>query len=141
MAKQSKNSRQRVSGAVMEEQAIRLRMTGASYSQIGKALGCTKQNAHRAVTKALKETRERVAESAVQLVQIQNQRLDALIMAMWPAAQKGDAKAVIAIDRLMRRRAALNGLDAPKQSDITIGGDLEVVAPQMMNFGKVTIEF
>lgn len=141
VSKQSKNSRQRVSGAVTEEQAIRLRMTGASYAQIGKALGCTKQNAHRAVTKALKDTKERTAESTDQLRAVQSQQIDALTMAMWPAAQKGDAKAVLAIVRLMRRRAVLMGLDAPKQTDLTIGGEFAVEMTQEMNFGGVKIKF
>lgn len=141
MAKQSKTSRLKLGGLLLEEQAVRLRLTGATYSQIGKALGCAKQSAHAAVTRAMKRSKQKTGESMEQLRQIELHRLDALTMAMWPKAQKGDTRAVLAIEKLMKRRAMMMGLDAPKQSEHTIGGDLEVVAPQMMNFGKVTIEF
>lgn len=141
MAKQSKNSRQRVSGAVMEEKCLRLRIAGMSYSQIGKEVGCCKQNAHRAVTKALAETRKRVGESAEQLRDIELKRLDALWMAMWSKAQTGDARAADTMIRVMKRRASMLGLDAPKKVEGDITGALEVVAPQLMDFGKVTIKF
>lgn len=139
--RQSKNSRQRCAGAVSEEQAVRYRIAGMSYAQIGKEMGCTKQNAHRAVTKALGDIRKRVGESAEVLRDIELKRLDALWMAMWGIAQKGNPRAADTMIRIMKRRAAMLGLDAPKKVEGDISGELEVVAPQLMNFGKVTVKF
>ncbi len=44
---------------------------------------------------------------------LENERLDALLLAVWPAAKRGDVASVNAALRIMDRRAKLNGLDRP----------------------------
>ena len=44
---------------------------------------------------------------------LEEYRLDALLMVLWPQVMGGDQGAVDRVLRVMQRRAALRGLDAP----------------------------
>ena len=94
-------------------QALELRKAGYTYAEIGKTLGVSMQQAHRIVIKRLTELRERVYEEALQVQQLECERLDGLFRALWPKAQEGDTHAVYAAVNIMGRRAKLLGLDAP----------------------------
>lgn len=114
--------------------ALKLRQTGMSYTDIARACGFkSKQNAFAAV-KTLINRHE--AESVEELRAIENLRIDALQEMIWPDVtppdaetfERMDTKALIAakaslletVDRVLRimeRRAKLNGLDAPVQTE------------------------
>jgi hypothetical protein len=74
--------------------------------------GVTKQTAHQLVLRAFGELREKLAETAEQVLTLELQRLDALTEALWPTATAGDPQAIDRVLRIMQRRAALLGLDA-----------------------------
>lgn len=103
-------------------EALRLRLTGMGYAKIAEMMGyATPSGAHQAVQKALKRT---VQEPADELRQMESDRMDAMLNAMWPRVEKGDPRAVEVSMKVAERRAKLLGLDAPEQleakQDITV---------------------
>ena len=92
-----------------EIEAIGLRTEGFAYSEIAIRLGfASKSSAWKAVQRGLDRVE---VEEALRLRRLEGLRLDRLQRALWPAAMKGDVKAVQAILRIMERRARMFGLD------------------------------
>lgn len=118
-APESTTSNRRAEAAERTKQAVALRIAGATFAQIGERLGVSGQAAHKMVVKALAEIARQTAESAEQLRQMELQRLDALQASLWGDAMKGDEQKVDRVLRVMARRAALLGLDAPAKQEIT----------------------
>jgi len=104
-------------------QACELRRAGASYEEIGRALGIAKQNAHRMVTKALASA---LREQADQIRVIEEERLDKIQRAAWGAAMRGDHVAINTVLRVMERRAKMLGLDAPTQTTASTVSEVHV---------------
>lgn len=96
--------------------ALEARKSGATYDQIAKQLGYRgPDGAHRAVKRALIRLRQEPADD-VRALEIA--RLDRLLMGQWRAAigtaeTPGDPAAVDRVLKIMARRAAYLGLDAP----------------------------
>ena len=109
----SPTTNRRTAAAERAKQAVSLRIAGATFAQIGERLGVSTQAAHKMVVKHLEETRRLTAESAEQLRDMELKRLDAMQAALWPDAMRGDEQKVDRVIRIMGRRAALLGLDAP----------------------------
>jgi hypothetical protein len=108
---ESKTSPRRFETAKKVKKAIQLRIAGKSYDEIARILN---YNSPQAVSKAvLKALRDIPKEKAEELRTVENQRLDALQDGVWPRATFGDVEAVMAMLKLMERRAKLNGLDMP----------------------------
>jgi len=63
--------------------------------------------------------KEVAGEPAEQVRKAELGRLDRLLMAHWPAAVDGDAKATQTVLQIMDRRARYLGLDAPQRIDLT----------------------
>ena len=98
-------------------QALQLRMGGASYSEIAAQMGSSSAaTAFKQVRAAL---REMLQEPADAVREMELARYDRLMAAHWPAALRGDIQASAMVLRIMERRAALLGLDAPKKIDLT----------------------
>lgn len=97
-------------------QALDLRLAGASYRQIGSQLKVSHVQAFRDVQRLL---REAVSEPAETVRHAELARLDRLLMAHWPKATQGDAKATAMVLQIMDRRARYLGLDAPQKIDLT----------------------
>ncbi|MFA5379909.1 MAG: hypothetical protein WC455_29385, partial [Dehalococcoidia bacterium] len=122
-------------------QALQLRIAGASYRAIGKQLGTSGVQAFRDVEYELKLLAEESKEEAERVRQLETERLDALLLALWPRAKGGriqngageyeviapDQGAVDRILRIMERRSKLMGLDAPVKQELTgkDGGPIE----------------
>ena len=96
--------------------ALDLRLSGASYRQIGAELGVSHVQAFRDVQRVLHQI---VAEPASELRGQELARLDRLTLTHWPAAIKGDHRATAVVLQIMDRRIRLLGLDAPQRIDIT----------------------
>lgn len=97
--------------------AIELRAAGASYREIGAALGVTHVTARNWVLTAVDEVKYEQAET---MRKVEGTSLDRLQRALWPQAIQGDAKAAQGVLRIMERRARLFGLDAPVKVDATV---------------------
>jgi hypothetical protein len=95
-------------------EALRLRRSGLSYQAIADVLGySSRANAFRLVSQALHE----VVEAEVgELRQLEAERLDALHAAVWPKAIRGHLPSIDRVLAIMKRRARLLGLDAPRRS-------------------------
>jgi hypothetical protein len=97
--------------------AVELRSAGASYREIGAALGISHEGARRMVMAAMEQI---PVEQCDYMRKVDGERIDRLQRALWPKALGGDVKAIMAITRLMERRAKLFGLDAPVKVDATV---------------------
>lgn len=102
--------------AMQRDQAVKLRIQGATFAEIGKLLTppVTESWARRLVVQALESSRP---ENVAQLRKLEQERLDRLIFAVWAKALRGDTQAVLSVLRIMERRAKLLGLDAPMKID------------------------
>ncbi|MCG3151376.1 MAG: hypothetical protein GEEBNDBF_00647 [bacterium] len=101
--------------------ALELRKQGCTYVAIAAELGVSPQAVHKRVAKVLQLMHEEVEEEGKSLRRLEAERLDALQLACWNQAMRGNLKAVEQVLRIMDRRARLLGLDqAPKQELISI---------------------
>jgi len=114
-----KTAPDRIRAAEREKQATAMRLAGATYRQIGERLGISEAGAWQAVRRALERTRKTTADEAEHLRAIECERIDAMLLAVWPQASKGHLGAVATVVKLMARRAMLLGLDAPQRQEMT----------------------
>ena len=119
----SKGSKKIIRGREREEQALQLRIAGLTYKRIGEAMGISESGAYKAVMRGLHRLNEHVAENAEELRRLETERLNALLLAFWPRARRGDEKAADRVIRIGTRLAALWGLDAITKIDVTTGGE------------------
>ena len=114
-----------------ERQALELRKAGASFQAIADKLGyADPSGAHRAVVRALANT---IQQPADELRPLEAERLDRLLLAVWPDACQGDDRAINRALQIMGQRAKLLGLNAPTrvdvQADVQVNpAEIEVVA-------------
>jgi len=118
-----------------EVEALNLRKSGATYDQIGKALGITTQGAYKAIIRSLKRLNEQNSESSEELRRLEIERLDRMLVAIWPQVLNGNQGAVDRAIKISERRAKLLGLDAPTRADITSNSD------KITPIGVVPIEY
>lgn len=122
-----KTSGPKLTAAERRLQALTLRKSGYTFAQIGVALDYSEQRAYRVVMDELRRLNAACAETAADLVRLQEERIDALLAAVWPLATgrlviAGDKvsvppclDAVAKAIKLLERLAALRGIDAPKK--------------------------
>ncbi len=85
-----------------------LRAQGLGYAEIAREVGyANKGTAHKVIAQAL-EARE--CQDVDLLRQVELDRLDALQVALWPRAVRGDVPAVLAVLRVLDQRIRLLGL-------------------------------
>lgn len=121
----ARTSRRAIEAANKKADALLMREAGATLQQIGdKHYRGDRSNAHRAITEALAE---RAAENVEEVRQLENARLDAMQLGLWKNATRGDHLASAAVIRIMERRARLNGLDRPVQTEEVGAGNVTVV--------------
>ena len=117
----------KASVAVREKgrQAISLRMAGATMSEIASQLGYANESgAYKAVMRELEQTTQDMGESTEAVRQIELKRLDQMLSPIWNAVTTGDQTAINTALRIQERRAALLGLDAPKQIEARVRIDV-----------------
>lgn len=109
--------------------ALELRKSGHTFEQIAAKLGyASKSGASKAVHSALKKT---IQEPADELRQLEMERMDALLAALWPQAMQGSPRHAEMCLKIMDRRAAMIGLDAPKQVEDHRMVTIQILAEQM----------
>lgn len=110
--------------AEKHRKALELRKAGATYDQISSQLGYANRSvAWQAVRKAIADI---VREPAEEVLTLELARLDALLLGCWSKAKSGDTQAIDRALRIMERRAAYLGIDAPKKTATEFGGELKV---------------
>lgn len=123
MKPQDKTSTTRLQAKSRQREAIALRMSGATISQICERLQCGRATAHRYISKALTELAEEVRGDTTRVRDLELARLDRMLLGVWGNAVKGDVQSVDRAVKIMERRAKLLGLDAPTK--LAHGGDPE----------------
>ena len=126
MGNSSKRDRIAAEQNERRRKALELRKAGANYQQIADRLGlANKSMAWQAVHAAIRDI---VREPAEAVLTIELARLDALLLGVWTAAKAGDVRAIDRALRIMERRSAYLGLDAPKRTEHTgkDGGPIEL---------------
>jgi hypothetical protein len=121
---------------VMEltNQAMELRKAGATLQAIADTLKLkSRQHVHKLISDALDDLEATAAQSAEQLRRMQEERLDAMQLKLWP--QRGNPRVADTLLRIEQRRAALRGLDAPTKIAETDaeGNDLPAEARQALH--------
>jgi hypothetical protein len=110
--------------------AQQLRLAGASWDEIAKALGY--QSGSTAHTNVKRQLSNVAKASAQELMELDLERLDMLQLVVWRQARQGDLKAIDAVLKIMSQRAKYLGLDkgaqyegeeGEKKAMILIGGD------------------
>ena len=106
-----------VESTEQEVKALELRRAGASYRAIAKALNCSVAMAHKYVARAMRRLISKCEEQAAEVRTLELDRLDAMLMGLWPNATKGNPQAVAQVLRIMERRASMLGIDSQKADD------------------------
>jgi hypothetical protein len=92
------------------ERALTLRAAGLGYARIGKELGCSTARAAKIVGLALKDLLAAKGDTGECARELELARLDSLLLAVWPAAQKGDLDAWDRALAAITVRARLQGI-------------------------------
>ena len=108
------------------QQALDLRIAGATYRQIAGQLAVSLKTAYLDVQTALGALDAVVATTAERLRELEAARLDRLNVALANGIKAGQPSAIVAAVAVMARRAKLFGLDAPTQIAGPSGAPLAV---------------
>ena len=94
-----------------DQRALELRKEGLTYDEISGQLGyATPSASYKAVMRRLRD----IDKPAVAMLrELEVQRLDAMLSAVWDRVLQGDAGAVSTALKISERRSRLLGLDAP----------------------------
>lgn len=124
---ESKTSVNRMDATQRQRQALELRMAGYGFDVIAERLGYSgPSGAHKAVTSALKKT---IQEPADAVREMEVKRLDAMLAAIWVKVKQGNEYAIDRALKIMARRAAYLGLDAPKE--VKVNHEMNAIAEQI----------
>lgn len=115
---ESKTSEKRIAAVERQRQALELRKAGGTYQAIADQLGYRSvSGAYDAIMGAMRAT---LQEPADELRALESARLDDLLRGIWLDARKGNLPKLDRVLKIMARRAALLGLDAPQKfEDVT----------------------
>jgi hypothetical protein len=116
-----------------ENEALKLRRQGYTYDRIAGELGyANATGARRLVKRAIGRA---VQDNVDDLRRLENDRLDEMQAAIYPAATVGDTDAIDRVLKIQARRAAMNGLDLPTKIEASgpAGGALVIeVLPSLL---------
>ena len=131
--------------AVRRAKSLELRVAGASYSQIAREQGVSKDTAWSDVQAELTDLREITKKLAEELRELELRRLDAWTVLATKQARgsfgkAGDVRAIFALAKLQERRAKLLGLDAPTKIAPTNPDGTEAYAPVMAKLEALSEE-
>ena len=128
--------------AKRRREVIQLREAGATWEKIAGTLlhrhgaealpsGWDKRYAWTDFDRALGKVQEEVKDRARTVREMELKRLRRMQKGLWEDAVEGDTDAVRTVVRLMKRRAALLGLDEPDELDVDMGADTETIEALM----------
>ncbi|MCX4973150.1 hypothetical protein [Streptomyces sp. NBC_00620] len=96
---------------------------GATQEAIAAEHGISQQR----VSQVLAEVRDSIGEAVrMDAALLAQERADALLAAVWPAAREGDTKAVLAALRVLERMAKATGTDAVEPLRVTLERRLDL---------------
>lgn len=98
------------------------RLRGLTIRQIADQLDVPYSTVGRDLTTVMAAVRKETVDAAGSVRDLEVARLDMMLSALWPKALKGETLVIDRVLRIMERRAALLGLDAPVKTDLTSAG-------------------
>ena len=132
MAGTNRTSARAVQSQETRRQAIGLRRSGLSYSEIAKQLGISKGGCYKVVQRALADVQKELDDNAGMLCVEEADRLNSLQTALWDSAMEGDIMVIDRVLRIMERRAKLLGLDKPQKVAPTTPDGEQPYSPDSM---------
>jgi hypothetical protein len=132
----ARTSPRRIESARRRLQAVELRRAGATFEQIGQALGCTRMRAWQLVAEEMARLNKERTEAAEGLLALECDRLDALHLVLWPKAMKGDLDAIDRLIKLSARRCRMLGLDATPSMNVGVNR----LVPMTLNIIEETVD-
>lgn len=121
--KPSKSGRVAVIARAREAQCISLRKEGLSYRLISQQVGITEQGVMKAIRRVMTRVAAQTGADVEDIKSIELERLDDMHAAIFPDAKSGNLKAVDRVLKIMERRSAYLGLDAPRKLEADIHTD------------------
>lgn len=132
--------------------AVSLRRTGATYREIAQSVieyfgaenvpaSYSHGLAYQDVQKELKRHAIDMREELDHILELEIQRLDRMLLAIWPGVQRGHLGAVDRALKIQERRAKFLGLDAPKQTTVSAGKDTSITFEVAYGEDGVTEDF
>lgn len=108
-----------------QRQSLELRKAGATYQMIADQMGYSSpQAAWRAVNALLRDVQ---VEATTEFRKVQFERLNYMIMKLWPRVQAGDEKAITTTANLMAQQDKLMGTETPVEHKVVHGGAVLVI--------------
>jgi hypothetical protein len=150
----SKTSAQLLDTAKRRSRVLAYRRAGMTYEQIANQMvedgregvfkgslpsGWDARYAYKDVKRELEKLRDEMAEDVSAIRELEIQRLDEMIRNIWDQVESGELGAYDRVLRIMKRRADLMGLDAPKRTELT-GADGEPMKVEMVKIGGIDPE-
>ena len=93
-------------------QVMQYTLGGATVREIAEKLKCNPKTVLNDRKAALAELSEQEQQSARDYRAVEDARLNAMLLALWPDAQDGDLESIGAVMRIHERKARLFGYDA-----------------------------
>lgn len=109
-------------------QIMQLRVAGWAVWQIAEHLKMELNNVHNHIFEQLSSWRDMTQESANELRELEVQRFDEFLRALWPKIQTGNPRAIETALKVCERRAKLLGLDAPEKREVTVDASIQTLS-------------
>ena len=130
--KKSKQAPEKVNHAVKVGEALQLRRSGASYEEIGRAMGSSASTAYRRVKFGLEKLAKLNLKEAEHTRDMELARLDFYLRSLDQRIRAGDTRAINSAVRIAERRARLQGLDAGPAGIAVTFEDAEIVIDRLL---------
>lgn len=116
---ESTTSARRIKSRENEVKALELRKEGKPYSAIAAILGVSPKSAFKMVQRTLVRMSKDSTSNFETVRQLEVERLDALLGAIWPQAMGGNVDSVERALKISKRRSEIMGLDAPDKHELS----------------------
>jgi len=128
---ESKFSPRAVTTQVKEEHALGLRLARYTYGMIAAQVGyASRSSAYRAVGRAFHRIRAHTDQTAEELRQLEDARLDRMLRAIDDKVQRGELAAIDRALRISQARRELWGLNAPAQIQTEVSPSMAALVQQ-----------
>lgn len=111
-------SSSRIMAKEKQRRAMEMRKAGATFEAIAQALGyASASGAHNAVKNAMNTL---IQEPAEDLRTVQYERLNHMLVMLWPKVNSGDERAIAQAQSLMRDMNELMGANLPRKTEVDV---------------------